>query len=102
MIINKCLKFIIAIALSLMFTVSLAKLILCIWNNDSLWMHAFGDSKVDVEEWLESIGLSEYKDLFHEKGKCDSFIIIYVTRCPQFYSQILLRCQLLFTNFNNF
>lgn len=69
MIANKCFKLMIAIALSLMFTISLAKLILCIWNNNSLWDPEFGERRIDVEEWLDSSGLGEYKDLFHEKGE---------------------------------
>lgn len=55
-------KITVAVALSAMFTVSLAQLTICLWQ--SL------DHAHDVNEWLDQSGLGQYKALFRNRGEC--------------------------------
>lgn len=60
----RLMKVIVAVVLSLMFTVSLVKIVLLIWNE---YHHvSFDDGNVD--RWLEENNLTIYKNLFREKG----------------------------------
>lgn len=59
-------KILVAVGLSLLFTISLAKLVLCIWN----WQFIEVDDGVAaVENWLNQNELEKYKDLFIKNGK---------------------------------
>lgn len=64
----RCFKLIVAIALSFMFTISLAKLVFCVWDNWDSNDH-FGNKKSDVDNWLDQNNFGQYKELFHLKGK---------------------------------
>lgn len=56
-----------AVGLSLLFTISLAKLVLCIWS--AYFVENDGDNVAAVEKWLHQNDLAQYKDLFAQKGK---------------------------------
>lgn len=71
-------KILVAVGLSLLFTISLAKLVLCIWNHH----FADGGDGVDdgvaaVEKWLDQHGLGKHKKLFAERGKYPSTLFLY-------------------------
>lgn len=75
------LKVLIAIVLSLMFTISLVKIVLLIWSSYPDWLHHYTrhehPSSFTADEWLA------YKRLFRDKGKsirCASRCIVY--NCP--------------------
>lgn len=57
-------KILVAIFLSLVFTVTLLKLVLCI--HDEYYNEQNSDIAVDT--WLEQNNLEKYKELFKEKG----------------------------------
>lgn len=59
----RCLKVLLAIFLSLMFTVSLGKLVLCLWST------LYVSEKSEADEWLEENALGQYKQIFREQGK---------------------------------
>ncbi|XP_055916662.1 apoptosis-resistant E3 ubiquitin protein ligase 1 isoform X2 [Eupeodes corollae] len=60
----RLMKVTVAIVLSLMFTVSLVKIVLLIWND----YHIAFDDDGNVDLWLEENNLTIYKSLFREKG----------------------------------
>ena len=87
-------KILLAVFLSLIFTVTLSKLVLCIYHNLFNENHSQDNVKVydvkddvhsgggssggqdvggEVENWLEENQLGQYKKLFRDKGKFGSF-----------------------------
>lgn len=62
---SKCVKILVAIILSLMFTISLANLTLCLWENFDLAQ----TGRLEVNLWLSQNELSQYKELFELHGK---------------------------------
>jgi len=65
---KRSLKVLIAVVLSLMFTVSLVKIVLLIWSSHPTASHT-APPLPSVDEWLESENLSSYKQLFRDKGE---------------------------------
>ncbi|EDW29373.1 GL19670 [Drosophila persimilis] len=68
---KRSLKVIVALVLSLMFTVSLVKIVLLIWTSYPAWLQRYTDAErplPTVEEWLDSEQLSAYKKLFRDKA----------------------------------
>lgn len=63
--ISRCVKILVAIILSLMFTISLAKLVICLWDD----LDFSSSGRLDVDLWLDQNQLSEYKDLFRINGE---------------------------------
>lgn len=63
--ISRCVKILVAILLSLMFTISLANLTLCLWENFDLAERG----RPDVNLWLDQNELGNYKELFIAHGK---------------------------------
>lgn len=61
----RCVKILVAIILSLMFTLSLAKLVICLWDN----LDVSNSGRFDVNNWLDQNDLGIYKDLFRQNGK---------------------------------
>lgn len=55
-------KIAVAVTLSVMFTVSLAQLTICLWQRL--------DFAHEVNEWLDQSGLGQYKSLFRNRGEC--------------------------------
>lgn len=55
-----CVKILVAILLSFMFTISLGKVIICVWSD--VYINA------EVEEWLDQNNLGKFKQLFKDKG----------------------------------
>ena len=69
--ISRCVKILVAIFLSLVFTISLAKLVICLWRDLD-----FSDSgRMEVEQWLEQNHLEEYKELFRINGNFSSIFV---------------------------
>lgn len=66
-------KLIAAIILSLIFTISLVRLVLSIWNQLNAKAHWNRGGWNEVELWLEQNQLDEYKDLFRDKGRREDF-----------------------------
>ena len=65
-------KVIVALILSLMFTVSLIKLVLLFWHEyPTLLLYGFGSDPAlpTIDQWLEQNNLTDYKQLFRDKGK---------------------------------
>lgn len=56
-----CAKILVAVILSLMFTISLGKVFICIWSD--VYIDA------EVEEWLEQNNFGKFKQLFKDRGK---------------------------------
>ena len=67
--IKRCIKILVAIFLSLMFTISLGKLVICLWDDYYAVNYGYTSSKADIDEWLEQNNLADYKQLFRDKGK---------------------------------
>ncbi|GAB0095935.1 hypothetical protein DMENIID0001_113750 [Sergentomyia squamirostris] len=67
----RCIKISCAIFLSFLFTFSLGKFILCLWDN---YTPTDGDFTLTVDSWLEAINLGQYKQLFRQKGKNKMFV----------------------------
>ena len=70
---TRLMKISIAIVLSLMFTVSLLKLVLFLWNAHPFWHFVQGiqeEPLPTVDQWLEELNLTQYSELFRSKGKC--------------------------------
>lgn len=65
----RCLKFLIAIVLSCTFTISLEKLVICVWNN----VDTVNKNQADVMLWLNQNQLGKYYNLFREHGKLTFF-----------------------------
>lgn len=65
---KRSLKVLIAVVLSLMFTVSLVKIVLLIWSSHPAAPHS-APPLPTVDEWLESENLASYKQLFRDKGE---------------------------------
>ncbi|EDW45576.1 GM16846 [Drosophila sechellia] len=65
---KRSLKVLIAVVLSLMFTVSLVKIVLLIWSSRPAAPHS-APPLPTVDEWLESENLASYKQLFRDKVK---------------------------------
>lgn len=61
-----------AIILSLIFTVSLGRLVVSLWNQLN-WTHWPRHEWHEVELWLQENQLDEYKELFREKGDVQQF-----------------------------
>lgn len=58
-------KISLALVLSLIFTISLTKLVISVWENFN-----FGTSeRYDVEVWLEQNQLHQYKETFRRRGE---------------------------------
>lgn len=55
-----------AFFLTLILSVSLTKLIVCIWDN---FYFTDGDERFDVEAWLEQNRLQQHKEEFRKRGK---------------------------------
>lgn len=89
----RCVKILLAVLLSLTFTISLAKLVLCVWSEwfienstdyEILYgyppLHRGGPSRTSsgslVDEWLEQNQLGKYRQLFRDRGEfpCPSII----------------------------
>ncbi|XP_062549284.1 apoptosis-resistant E3 ubiquitin protein ligase 1 isoform X2 [Armigeres subalbatus] len=78
----RCVKILLAVVLSLTFTISLAKLVLCVWSEwfiensaDYEILHGYpplrrGGSRSSslVDEWLEQSQLGKYRQLFRDRG----------------------------------
>lgn len=65
-------KVLVALGLSLMFTISLLKLTIICWHEfPTIVEYGFGADPAlpTVTEWLEENNLTDYQDLFREKGK---------------------------------
>lgn len=88
----RCVKILLAVVLSLTFTISLAKLVLCVWSewfieNSTDYEILYGypplhrgggggggrsrtsSSSSLVDEWLEQNQLGKYRQLFRDRGK---------------------------------
>ncbi|XP_055709347.1 apoptosis-resistant E3 ubiquitin protein ligase 1 isoform X1 [Phlebotomus papatasi] len=61
----RCMKICCAILLSFLFTFSLGKFVLCLWDK---FYTTDGDLALNVDTWLEQNDLGQYKTLFQEKG----------------------------------
>lgn len=75
---RRILKVLIAISLSVMFTVSLLKLVLLVWKEYPMIIRygfSVDPSLPTVEQWLEENNFTEYKHLFLDKGKWKFFQI---------------------------
>lgn len=72
MMIIRWLKISAALFLTLILSVSLTKLIICVWEN---FQFSQGDERFDVEAWLEQNRLHQYKEEFRKRGKCFGRII---------------------------
>lgn len=71
-------KILIALILSLMFTISLVKLVLLFWNEyPTILQHGFGADPTlpTVDQLLEQNNLTDYIQLFRDKGKYFIFIL---------------------------
>lgn len=55
-----------ALFLTLILSVSLTKLIICVWEN---FQFSYGDEHFDVQLWLEQNRLSQHKEAFRKRGK---------------------------------
>lgn len=55
-----------ALFLTLILSVSLTKLIICVWEN---FHFSYGDERFNVELWLEQNRLSQHKDIFRKRGE---------------------------------
>lgn len=63
-------KILVAVGLSLLFTISLVKLAICFWRE--IFHYDFDGNGTQIEQidkWLEDNDLGEYKKLFKEKGE---------------------------------
>lgn len=58
-------KILVAIILSFMFTLSLAKLVICLWDN----LDVSNSGRLDVDNWLDQNDLGKYKRQFLQMGK---------------------------------
>uniref|UniRef100_A0A0K8VHG6 HECT-type E3 ubiquitin transferase n=1 Tax=Bactrocera latifrons TaxID=174628 RepID=A0A0K8VHG6_BACLA len=68
---KRLMKLLVALVLTLMFTISLLKLVLLLWSSYPTWLYADIASPNEpntVDEWLEQQQLSQYKQLFRDKG----------------------------------
>lgn len=82
----RCIKITLAIVLSLMFTISLAKLVICLWEK----IDYLNNGRGDVDQWLEQNQLQGYKELFKRNGK---FIIKIVAlyRIAFFFQRLIVQ-----------
>lgn len=55
-----------AIFLTLILSVSLTKLIICVWDNIQVFPN---DEHFNVEEWLEQNRLEQHKEVLRKRGK---------------------------------
>lgn len=55
-----------ALFLTLILSVSLTKLIICVWEN---FQFSSSDEHFDVEQWLQQNQLEQYKEDFRKRGK---------------------------------
>lgn len=62
-------KVLVAVGLSLLFTISLVQLVLVFWNRYVNFDDA-ADGITAIETWLEENDLTSYKELFWARGKC--------------------------------
>lgn len=70
----RCFKILLAVLLSLMFTISLMKLVFVLWENFFILSNDLESEKFNVNIWLDENNLSQYKNLFKEKGKFKMFL----------------------------
>ncbi|CAD6999984.1 unnamed protein product [Ceratitis capitata] len=71
---KRLMKLLVALVLTLMFTISLLKLVLLFWSTYPTWLYADitpPDEPTTVDEWLEQQQLAQYKQLFREKGSTE-------------------------------
>lgn len=61
-----------AFFLTLILSVSLSKLIVCVWDN---FHFGDGDERFDFEAWLEQNRLEQHKDEFRKRGKSCWFLV---------------------------
>lgn len=66
MMIIRWLKISAALFFTLILSVSLTKLIICVWENFQI---PHGDEHLHVEAWLEQNRLQQYKEVFRKRGK---------------------------------
>lgn len=121
---KRFMKLLVALVLTLMFTVSLLKLVLLLWSTYPAWLYADIASPNDpttVDEWLEQQQLSQYKQLFRDKGKLlvvcvvgrecvwetELYIVLFIVRLvPRFSPHLIfgsiLLCKFLFIYFRQF
>lgn len=66
MMIIRWLKISAALFLTLILSVSLTKLIICVWEN---FQFPHGDEHLHVEAWLERNRLQQYKEEFRKRGE---------------------------------
>lgn len=55
-----------ALFLTLILSVSLSKLIICVWEN---FQFSYGDERFEVEAWLEQNRFEQHKEAFRKRGK---------------------------------
>ena len=55
-----------AFFLTLILSVSLSKLIICVWDN---FQFSYGDERFNVEAWLEQNRFEQHKEAFRKRGK---------------------------------
>jgi len=96
---TRLLKVLIAIVLSLMFTVSLVKIVLLIWSSYPDWLHPHSTqespSSFTADEWLA------YQQLLRDKGKsstriwncCQYLICVYAMQIRTHSNQSLYACK---------
>lgn len=72
-LLSKCVKLLVAIILSLMFTVSLVNLTLCLWQNFDLAQ----TGRLEVNLWLSQNELSQYKEAFELHGECETIFFSF-------------------------
>lgn len=75
----RSIKLVIAIILSLIFTVSLARLVISLWNN----LNVLANERAEVEQWLEQNQLGQHKALFLEQGMYVERVIFISLTWPQ-------------------
>lgn len=87
---KRLMKLLVALVLTLMFTISLLKLVLLLWSTYPTWLYADiapPNEPNTVDEWLEQQKLSQYKQLFRDKGKllvvcvCLHFLFLFGRVC---------------------
>uniref|UniRef100_A0A182F164 SAM domain-containing protein n=1 Tax=Anopheles albimanus TaxID=7167 RepID=A0A182F164_ANOAL len=111
----RCVKILVAVVLSLTFTISLSKLVLCFWND---WFNAnaadyeilapypgggrpgpFGPGAAHrrrasiVDDWLDQHQLGKYKRLFRDQGVAQDQVIAMLQEAlsvPRLYHRVLV------------
>lgn len=82
-------KVLVALGLSLMFTISLLKLSIILWHEyPTLVEYGFGTDLPTVDQWLEENNMTEYQELFRDNGKFCKPILLFT--CYLLFSGIFL------------